>query len=133
MGRKRRKVSGFYPIILQKTSFEKNENNNFLLKTVDKNEKPINYIVPQHLLQLYIEKMIEYVIIAGEITHEEATELLFKDIFTAYKTKISTTRISLLILNMMVKEGLLFSDDNEEYKLIKSPEELKEWFYSFFL
>mgnify|MGYP000894998040 CR=1 FL=1 len=131
MGRSRKKLSGFYQTILQKTSYEKSETN-FLLKTVDTKEKNINYIVPEHLLKIYVEKILEYVIIAGEITHEEATEVLFKDIYAVYKTKVATVRISLSILNMMVKEELLYSDNNEDYKLIKNPEVLREWFYGFF-
>lgn len=131
MGRSRKKLSGFYQTILQKTSYEKSETN-FLLKTVDTKEKIINYIVPEHLLKIYVEKILEYAIITGEITHQEAIEVLFKDIFSVYKTKVATVRITLLILNMMVKEQLFYSDDNEDYKLIKNPEVLKEWFYSFF-
>lgn len=131
MGRSRKKLTGFYQTILQKTTYEKS-GTNFLLKTVDTKEKIINYIVPEHLLKIYVEKILEYAIITGEITHQEATEVLFKDIFSIYKTKIATVRIPLLILNMMVKEELFYSDDNEYYKLIKNPEVLKEWFSNFF-
>ena len=131
MGRRRKKLTGFHSTILQKTSFDKNENN-FLLKTIDTKEKTINYIVPEHLLKFYIEKIMEYIIITGEITHKEAIEVLFKDIFSVYKTKVATVRISLLILNMMVKEELLYSDNNEDYKLVRSPEVLKQWLCDFF-
>jgi len=131
MGRSRKKLTDFYQTIIQRTSFEKNENN-FLLTTIDRKGMTINYIIPENLLKIYVEKIMEYVIITGEITHEEATEVLFKDIYTVYKTKVATVRISLLILNMMVKEKLLYSDNNEDYKLIKSPESLKEWICSLF-
>lgn len=131
MGRSRKKLTDFYQTIIQRTSFEKNENN-FLLTTIDRKRMTINYIIPENLLKIYVEKIMEYVIIAGEITHEEATEVLFKDIYTVYKTKVATVRISLLILNMMVKEKLLYSDNNEDYKLIKSPESLKEWICNLF-
>ena len=131
MGRSRKKLTDFYQTIVQRTSFEKNENN-FLLTTIDRKGKIINYIIPENLLKIYVEKIMEYVIITGEITHEEATEVLFKDIYAVYKTKVATVRISLLILNMMVKEELLYSDNNEDYKLIKSPESLKEWICNFF-
>lgn len=131
MGRNRKKLTDFYQTIIQRTSFEKNENN-FLLTTIDRKGMTINYIIPENLLKIYVEKIMEYVIITGEITHEEATEVLFKDIYTVYKTKVATVRISLLILNMMVKEELLYSDNNEDYKLIKSPESLKEWICSLF-
>jgi hypothetical protein len=131
MGRSRKKLTGFHQTILQKTSFEKSETN-FLLKTVDTKGKVINYIVPEYLLKSYIEKIMEYAIITGEITHREAIEVLFKDIFSVYKTKVATVRVTLLILNMMVKEELLYSDNNEDYKLIKNPEVLKQWFCDFF-
>lgn len=131
MGRSRKKLTDFYQTIIQRTSFEKNENN-FLLTTIDRKGKIINYIIPENLLKIYVEKIMEYVIITGEITHEEATEVLFKDIYAVYKTKVATVRISLLILNMMVKEELLYSDNNEDYKLIKSPESLKEWICNLF-
>lgn len=131
MGRSRKKLTDFYQTIIQRTSFEKNENN-FLLTTIDRKGKTINYIIPENLLKIYVEKIMEYVIITGEITHEEATEVLFKDIYAVYKTKVATVRISLLILNMMVKEELLYSDNNEDYKLIKSPESLKEWICNLF-
>lgn len=131
MGRSRKKLTDFYQTIIQRTSFEKNENN-FLLTTIDRKGMTINYIIPENLLKIYVEKIMEYVIITGEITHEEATEVLFKDIYTVYKTKVATVRISLLILNMMVKEKLLYSDNNEDYKLIKSPESLKEWICNLF-
>lgn len=131
MGRSRKKLTDFYQTIIQRTSFEKNENN-FLLTTIDRKGKTINYIIPENLLKIYVEKIMEYVIITGEITHEEATEVLFKDIYAVYKTKVATVRISLLILNMMVKEELLYSDNNEDYKLIKSPEFLKEWICNLF-
>jgi len=131
MGRSRKKLTDFYQTIIQRTSFEKNENN-FLLTTIDRKGMTINYIIPENLLKIYVEKIMEYVIITGEITHEEATEVLFKDIYAVYKTKVATVRISLLILNMMVKEELLYSDNNEDYKLIKSPESLKEWIYNLF-
>jgi hypothetical protein len=131
MGRSRKKLTDFYQTIVQRTSFEKNENN-FLLTTIDRKGKTINYIIPENLLKIYVEKIMEYVIITGEITHEEAIEVLFKDIYAVYKTKVATVRISLLILNMMVKEELLYSDNNEDYKLIKSPESLKEWFCNLF-
>lgn len=131
MGRSRKKLTDFYQTIIQRTSFEKNEKN-FLLTTIDRKGKTINYIIPENLLKIYVEKIMEYVIITGEITHEEATEVLFKDIYAVYKTKVATVRISLLILNMMVKEELLYSDNNEDYKLIKSPESLKEWICNLF-
>ena len=131
MGRSRKKLTDFYQTIIQRTSFEKNENN-FLLTTIDRKGMTINYIIPENLLKIYVEKIMEYVIITGKITHEEATEVLFKDIYTVYKTKVATVRISLLILNMMVKEKLLYSDNNEDYKLIKSPESLKEWICNLF-
>jgi len=131
MGRSRKKLTDFYQTIIQRTSFKKNENN-FLLTTIDRKGKTINYIIPENLLKIYVEKIMEYVIITGEITHEEATEVLFKDIYAVYKTKVATVRISLLILNMMVKEELLYSDNNEDYKLIKSPESLKEWICNLF-
>lgn len=131
MGRSRKKLTDFYQTIIQRTSFEKNENN-FLLTTIDRKGKTINYIIPENLLKIYVEKIMEYVIITGEITHEEATEVLFKDIYAVYKTKVATVRISLLILNMMVKEELLYSDNNKDYKLIKSPESLKEWICNLF-
>lgn len=131
MGRSRKKLTDFYQTIIQRTSFEKNENN-FLLTTIDRKGKTINYIIPENLLKIYVEKIMEYVIITGEITHEEATEVLFKDIYAVYKTKVATVRISLLILNMMVKEEFLYSDNNEDYKLIKSPESLKEWICNLF-
>jgi len=127
MGREHKKVTGFYPIIIKKTFFD-NNGNNFLLRTIDTKEKVINYIIPEELLNPYVKKICEYVIITGEITHKEANELLFKDIFPVYKTKVATVRIPLLILNTMVKEGLLYSDNNEDYKLIKNQEVLKQWF-----
>lgn len=131
MGRKRKKVTNFYPEIIQNTSCEKLETN-YLLQTVDTNKKTINYVVPHEIFHRYVLKVLEYSFISGKITHEEAREILYKDIFSIYKTKISVVRISLLILNFLVKEEILYSDDNEEYKLIKCQDEVNEWYRKYF-
>ena len=65
MGRSRKKLTDFYQTIIQRTSFEKNENN-FLLTTIDRKGMTINYIIPENLLKIYVEKIMEYVIITGK-------------------------------------------------------------------
>lgn len=126
MGRTHKKVTGFHPVILQKTNVE-NLDKNFLLQTVNTKKKPINYVIPSHLLRTYMQKLLEYIAIAGEITHKEATDLLFKDIYSVYKKKVATVRIPLLLLNMLVKEEILYSDNSEDYFLVQSQEKAKEW------
>lgn len=131
MGRRRRKPTGFYPVIMEHTSCEKLENN-YLLQTVDHKKNAINYIVSFDLFPYYVLKILEYVAITGEITHEEARETLYDDVFSVYKTKVSTVRISLLILNFLVKEGILYSDDNEEYRLVKNQDDVRRWYLEYF-
>lgn len=130
MGRRHIKLTGFYPTIMQKTSCERLETN-FLLNTVDTKSKTINYVIPNQLMAAYTEKIIDYIVITGEITHDETIELLFDDIFPVYKKKVATVRIPLLILNMLVINGILYSDNNEDYKLVKSQVEVREWFDDF--
>lgn len=132
MGRRHIKLTGFYPTIMQKTSCERLETN-FLLNTVDTKSKTINYVIPNQLMAAYTEKIIDYIVITGEITHDETIELLFDDIFPVYKKKVATVRIPLLILNMLVINGILYSDNNEDYKLVKSQVEVREWFNDFFM
>jgi len=132
MGRRRKKLTGFYPTIVEKTSCEKLEDN-FLVRTVDRKQNPINYVISHELFAQYMLKILEYVAITGEITHDEARETLYKDIFSVYKTKVSTVRISLLLLNVLVKEGILYSDNNEDYKLVKCQEEMRQWYQDQFL
>lgn len=132
MGRRHIKLTGFYPTIMQKTSCERLETN-FLLNTVDTKSKTINYVIPNQLMAAYTEKIIDYIVITGEITHDETIELLFDDIFPVYKKKVATVRIPLLILNMLVINGILYSDNNEDYKLVKSQVEVREWFDDFFM
>lgn len=118
MGRKRKKATGLYEKIKQNTFYTYNEKErNYLLSSIDSKEKKINYIVSEDLFNKILKKILEYMNIGGKITIQEATEILFNDIYCIYKTKVSTVRIPLLVMNILVSEGFLYSDNNYDYIL----------------
>ena len=116
MGRVHKKKTKFYQKIIDNTACIKT-GNSYLLRSIDTKEKIINYIIHEELFFSCINKIIEYAKFSGEITIYEASNLLYAEIYKIYKTKISTVRLPLLLLNVLVKENILYSDNNEDYIL----------------
>lgn len=126
MGRSHQKLIGFHKNIIENTSISR-INNNIMINSIDTKMKPINYIIPKELFEEYTNSIIEIMIISGEIHLNDAIEMLFSKIYKIYKTKVATIRIPLLILNVLVREGICYSDDCEDYLLKVDEIEFENW------
>ena len=124
--------NNFYNTIIKNTTYEV-VGKNILIQSIDFENEPINYIIKTENFNNYCKKIIEYAFINGEIELEEIQELLFKDIFKVYKTKVATKRISLLLLYYLTIKDIFFSADGIKYIVIKEYDHVFENFKNIFV
>ncbi|QUH22097.1 hypothetical protein [Alkaliphilus sp. B6464] len=132
MGRRHQKITGFHTTLMQNTSFDFAGGENILINSISLKGKILNYVIKIELFKQYVDIIFDIVSIEGEITHKEIIEILFSDIYKIYKTKVATKRIPFLILNLLVEEGLLYTDNGEDYILKSCDENINQWKKGFF-
>lgn len=89
---------------------------NLILFSIDIDLKNINYVISKDNFKKYI-KLLEVLFVKDEIIElKTARELLEKDIYITYKTKVSQKRIPQILLNVLVMEDFLYTDNGVDFE-----------------
>lgn len=116
MGRSHKKLEGFHEIIVKNTNIEKNENNLIITSLSIKN-KSISYCINAEFFLKYADIFYREISLTGTISHKQAVKITFEDIYKIYKTKVAAECIPYLIMNVLVKGCVFYSDNGEDYYL----------------
>lgn len=110
------KKTGMYKIITKETDVDFC-GDNLILFSIDVDLKNINYVISKDNFKRYT-KLLQNLFITNTIIElKDAITLLENDIYNIYKTKVSQKRIPQIILNILVKEKFLYTDNGVDYEI----------------
>lgn len=109
------KLTNFYKEIMENTEINKC-GENYIFFSIDTNFKHINYIINEKVFESYIRK-IESCFNKDIIELKEIIDILKEDIYKIYKTRVSEKRIPQIILNILVKTSVLYSDNGVDFEI----------------
>lgn len=116
MGRSHKKREGFHDNIVKNTNIEKNESN-LIITSINIKNKTISYCISTELFLKYADMFYREISLSGNISHKQAIKITFEDIYKIYKTKVAAEYIPYLIMNVLVKGCVFYSDNGEDYYL----------------
>jgi len=119
MGRSHKKLEGFHELIVKNTNIQ-NNNNNLIITSIDVKNKTISYCLQTELFLKYADIYYRELFESGSLSHNSAVKITFNDIYKIYKTKVATECIPYLIMNVLVKGDIFYSDNGEDYILKNS-------------
>lgn len=109
------KVNGFYKDIITKTEIDEC-GKNLILFSIDNDLRNINYVISKDLYKELINKIMP--LFENNVnTINEVSKVLEEDIYKIYKTKVSKKRVPQLLLNSLVLNKLMYSDNFVDYEL----------------
>lgn len=110
------KKTKMYEIITKETEVDFC-GDNLIIFSIDIDLKNINYVISKDDFKKYIKSLQNLLITNTIIELKDAITLLEKDIYNIYKTKVSQKRIPQIILNILVKEKFLYTDNGVNYEI----------------
>lgn len=105
--------------------------NNLIIFTINEDIKNINYVVTKKNAKLFILKIEDFINTLSKedcFTYKDISEILKDDIYKVYKTKVSQINLTIALLNFLVKEEYLYSDDSYTYKAYKKKVSIEDIF-----
>ena len=104
-----------YEIIIKETEVDKS-NDNLITFSIDSDLKYINYLITKNNFKKYLN-MLNPLFMQKTINIQNAQDILKDVIYEVYKTKVSQKRIPQILLNILVKEDFLHTDDAYDYQV----------------
>lgn len=104
-----------YEIIIKETEVDKS-NDNLITFSIDSDLKYINYLITKNNFKKYLT-MLNPLFMQKTINIQNAQDILKDVIYEVYKTKVSQKRIPQILLNILVKEDFLHTDDAYDYQV----------------
>lgn len=111
---KKKKIN-LYSVILKKTEIDICKNN-LIIFSIDNDLKYINYMITKDNFKKYLLIMRES-LQKDNIELKDIQNILEKEIYSVYKTKVAQKRIPQILLNILVLENFLYSDNCIEYEV----------------
>lgn len=109
------KKNGYYKIVKEQTDID-SCGDNLIIFSVDTDYNNINYVISKKNYKEYLTKLL-YLFDKKTFEKKEILEVLETDIYNIYKTKVSLKRIPQILLNVLVINDLIYSDNGFDYKI----------------
>ena len=116
MANLKKRKTGLNKIIKKKTSIDVC-GDNLIIFSINDDLENINYLIKKKDLKKFL-LLIEHMFKNKILSYKDVENVLEEEIFKVYKTKVSQRKISNILLNMLVLEGYLNSNDGVDYKVI---------------
>ena len=116
MARYHKKRTGFHETILKETEITKN-GDNLIISSISVKDEKIKYCINAEDFTRFVDIIYRYAIEKETFSHLNVTELIEKEVYKLYKTKVASRNIPYVILNFLVKWEILYSDNGEDYFL----------------
>lgn len=116
MANYKKRKTGLNKIIKKKTSIDIC-GENLIIFSVNDDLDNINYLINKKVLKRFIG-LIEHLFENKILSYKDVEKILEGEIYRIYHTKVAQRKISIIILNILVLEGYLYSNDCVDYKVI---------------
>lgn len=124
MANYKQKKTGLYDLIRESTEVDVC-GDNLITFSIDVDLRYINYMISKNNFKKYLNKL-QKIFENEKITIKEIKDILDNDIYETYKTRVSQKRIPQILLNLLVKENYLYSDNLIDYEIKKTKKDLNK-------
>lgn len=115
----KKRITGYNKMVLDKTQIDKC-GNNYVIFSIDTDNNNINYIISRHNIKQFYKKILPLYKDNETIDIKEVILLLQDDIYSIYNTKVSQKRIPQILLNLLIINKLIKSDDGIDFLILKN-------------
>lgn len=116
------RIKGYNKLVINNTEIDQCMDN-YIIFSIDTEQKNINYTINKKHIKNFYNKILCLFNEKGKtFSIKETYELLDDDIYSIYKTKVSQKRIPQILLNILILNNLLKSEDGIDFTTTKSKE-----------
>lgn len=116
MANLKKRKTGLNKVIKKKTSVDIC-GDNLIIFSINDDLENINYLIKKKDLKKFL-LLIKQLFKNKMLSYKNVEDVLEEEIYKIYQTKVAQRKISIILLNILVLEGFLNSNDGVDYKVI---------------